>query len=113
MILRSIASCAALVLTLTCSASSPPADSTSEEEPPTPSKGKITVVGTLNDEGVECQAMRGDDGQLYTLGGNLEGYGSGDRVKVTGEVAEFSTCMQGTTITVESIERAPEKDGSG
>ncbi len=111
MILRSIASCAALVLSLTCSAATPPADP-ADEEPPTPSKGRVTVVGTLNDEGVECPAMRGDDGQLYTLGGDLKGYRSGDRVKVTGEVAEMSTCMQGTTISIESIERAPEKDGA-
>jgi hypothetical protein len=110
MILRSVASCAALVLTLACPAAAPAPDP-ADEEPPTPSKGRITVVGTLTDEGVECQAMRGDDGELYTLGGNLEGYHTGDRVKVTGEVAEMSFCMQGTTITVVTIERAPDKDG--
>ena len=27
----------------------------------------ISVVGRLTSEGVECQALRGDDGQLYTL----------------------------------------------
>ena len=66
----------------------------------------ITVTGKLTNEGVECKAMRGDDGKLYTLTGDLKGFRTGDRVKVTGRVAEMSTCMQGTTLGVEKIERA-------
>src|SRR5688572_30803944 len=63
----------------------------------------INVRGTLTDEGVECQALRGDDGELYTLTGDLSGFEDGDRVKVRGTVAEISICQQGTTIEVQSI----------
>lgn len=63
----------------------------------------INVRGTLTNEGVECQALRGDDGELYTLTGDLSGFEEGDRVKVRGTVAEISTCQQGTTIEVQSI----------
>src|SRR5262245_66287444 len=66
----------------------------------------MTVTGKLTNEGVECKAMRGDDGKLYTLTGDLKGFRPGDRVKVTGRIAEMSTCMQGTTLGVEKIERA-------
>jgi len=65
----------------------------------------VTVTGVLTDEGVECQALRGDDGRLYTIGADLEGFDVGDRVRVRGQVAEMSFCMQGTTLTVEEIER--------
>ena len=65
----------------------------------------MTVTGKLTNEGVECKAMRGDDGKLYTLTGDLKGFRLGDRVKVTGRIAEMSTCMQGTTLGVEKIER--------
>jgi uncharacterized protein DUF5818 len=66
----------------------------------------MTVTGKLTNEGAECKAMRGDDGKLYTLTGDLKGFRTGDRVKVTGRIAEMSTCMQGTTLGVEKIERA-------
>jgi len=64
----------------------------------------LRITGTLTGEGVECQALRGDDGRLYTLAGAaLEGLENGDRVTVTGERAELSFCMQGTTINVADI----------
>lgn len=68
--------------------------------------GEVRVTGRLTDEGVECPALRGDDGMLYTLTGDTAGFRPGDRVTVTGEVAEMSICMQGTTIGVRTIERA-------
>jgi|GEM_PF-6753045 len=71
-----------------------------------PPSGTVRVRGRLTDEGVECQALRGDDGKLYTLGGDLKGFKTGDRVVVEGTVAEMSICMQGTTIGVTKIERA-------
>ncbi len=63
----------------------------------------ITVEGVLTDEGVDCQALRGDDGQIYTLTGDLGDFQVGDRVRVTGTVAEVSICQQGTTIEVRRI----------
>lgn len=63
----------------------------------------IKVAGVLTDEGVECQALRGNDGQLYTLTGDLGDFETGDRVRVIGTVAEVSICQQGTTIQVRSI----------
>jgi hypothetical protein len=65
----------------------------------------VTVEGTLTDEGVECPALRGPGNALYTLAvGDLQ-YDPGTRVRVEGTIAEVSTCMQGTTIQVRSIER--------
>ena len=71
-------------------------------------KGSVAVRGTLTGEGVECQALRGSDGQLYTLTGNLKGFNIGDRVRVSGSFAEVSTCQQGRTITVEKIQMDEE-----
>lgn len=63
----------------------------------------VRVTGVLTDEGVECPALRTDQGELYTLAGDTGGFGVGDRVTVEGPVARMSTCMQGTTIAVERI----------
>jgi len=64
----------------------------------------VTIVGKLTSEGVECQALRGDDGQLYTLlGGELGDLPVETRVRVIGERLEFSSCQQGITIRVQSI----------
>jgi hypothetical protein len=72
-----------------------------------PPEAAVTVTGTLSKEGVECPALRGDDGKLYTLSPPDSGaFGPGDRVTVAGTVAEMSTCMQGTTLIVTSIAAA-------
>lgn len=55
----------------------------------------VTVVGKLTNEGVECQALRGDDGQLYTLLGGAGELPVDTRVSVSGERVEFSACQQG------------------
>ncbi|HEV7275149.1 MAG TPA: LysM peptidoglycan-binding domain-containing protein [Devosiaceae bacterium] len=74
---------------------------------------RLTVTGTITNEGVECPALRGDDGRLYTLAGDLDGFGRGDRVQVQGVRAEMSICQQGTTIDVRRIRSAePEDDDS-
>lgn len=74
-------------------------------DPSSPGPDVVRIVGTLTDEGVECPAMRGDDGELYTLGPRELIRGEvGDRVRVTGRLAEASICMQGTTLIVESFE---------
>jgi LysM repeat protein len=62
----------------------------------------VRVRGVLTGEGIECQAMRGDDGRLYTFN-RIRGYGPGDYVEIRGTIAEFSFCQQGTTINVEDI----------
>ena len=68
--------------------------------------GTVTVEGEITDEGVECLAMRGRDGTLYTLaGGDTEGLSPGDAVTVEGTVAEMSICMQGITLDVTRVER--------
>ena len=67
---------------------------------------EVTVVGRLTGEGVECQALRGDDGQLYTLLGGIGTLPVDTRVRVTGDRLEFSTCQQGITIRVRSISPA-------
>ena len=66
---------------------------------------RIAVTGKLTGEGAECQAFRSHKGILYTLTGNLRGLKKGDKVRVVGRVAEMSTCMQGTTLVVESIKK--------
>ncbi len=68
----------------------------------------ITVVGTLTNEGVECQAMRQDKTKkLFTLvpKSKLKGFKNGDRVRVTGTIADINPCMQGTTIAIKTIKR--------
>lgn len=72
--------------------------------------GEVRVTGRLTDEGVECPALRGDDGKLYTLAGDTGGFKPGDRVAVVGTVAEMSICMQGTTIGVRTIEKAGNRE---
>lgn len=69
-------------------------------------KDTVVVVGTLTDEGVECQALRQDGtNELYTLTKN-GGFSVGDHVKVTGTIAEVSFCQQGITINVQTIVKA-------
>ena len=65
--------------------------------------GAICVKGKLTAEGVECQALRSTEGDLYTLVGDLNGFQNGDEVVVCGVIAGISFCMQGTTINVSWI----------
>ena len=61
---------------------------------------RLTISGTVTGEGVECLAVRGDDGRLYTLAGNVDDLEPGDRIQVQGQRADMSFCQQGTTIDV-------------
>ena len=63
----------------------------------------VQISGVITDEGVECTALRGADGRLYTFASNSGGFQPGDRVRVIGRVAQASFCMQGTTIEVRHI----------
>lgn len=67
----------------------------------------LRIEGTLTDEGVECPALRGDDGELYTLTGGTGGFAPGDRVEVVATPVQISFCMQGTTVKVRQIQAAP------
>lgn len=71
--------------------------------------GAICVKGTLTGEGVECQALRSIDGDLYTLVGDLNGFQNGDEVVVCGVIAGISFCMQGTTINMSWIGKEAPK----
>ena len=64
----------------------------------------IHVSGTFTDEGVECPAVMGDNGVLYTLTGDVSGFEPGDRVELVGAPAEVSVCMQGMTLDVQAIQ---------
>jgi hypothetical protein len=65
----------------------------------------LTITGTVTREGVECPAVRGDDGKLYTIvGAGREKLTPGVKVRITGTVVQVSTCMQGTTIEATSID---------
>lgn len=74
---------------------------------PVPRDGILRINGILTDEGVECPALRGDDGQLYTLTGDLSAAAIGDEVCVDGQLVEISICQQGTTLHVEELSLAP------
>lgn len=71
-----------------------------------PAENRLEVTGTLTNQGIECQALRGDDGRLYTLLGDLDGFVSGDRVQVEGVRVAQSYCMQGTTLRLRRIRDA-------
>ncbi len=66
---------------------------------------RLQVTGTLTREGVECPVLRTAKGRIYTLAGDLKGWKTGDRVTVTGALAQGSTCQQGTTIDVQDVRR--------
>jgi Protein of unknown function (DUF5818) len=66
-------------------------------------KSSLIITGLLTDEGVECQALRAESGELFTLIGDLKGFQTGLRVRVSGEVLPLSKCQQGTTLRVAEI----------
>ena len=79
----------------------------------TPSSDTLSncYKGTLNTEGITCQALRTNDGRLITLGGPLRGFGPGDSVCVCGPASATSFCQQGTTIYIARIDvNCPEVD---
>ncbi|HEX6902112.1 MAG TPA: hypothetical protein VF789_20515 [Thermoanaerobaculia bacterium] len=61
----------------------------------------VTVEGRL-DDGRYCPSVRGNNGELYNLSGNLKNFREGDRVKVFGYLAEDSRCG-GRTLQVSEI----------
>jgi hypothetical protein len=71
----------------------------------TDADGTARIYGTVNDEGVSCLAVDGQEDTLYTLQGNHRSTWSvGQRVMVIGTVAERSACGgQGLPIAVREI----------
>jgi len=67
---------------------------------------EIVVIGTITAEGVECPALSGEDGKLYTLTGLPREVGVGERLQIAGERALVSTCQQGITIRVSRLTAA-------
>lgn len=65
---------------------------TSSDIPPT------CRMGVLTNEGATCQAMRDDQGDLYTFYTDMTGYHLGDEVCLCGEQAQMSFCAQGVAI---------------
>lgn len=100
--MRSIAVVA--LLAMSCAAADPPPPP-ARDDATAPPAGEITIAGVVTSEGVECPAVRADDGQIYTVaGGDRSRLRPGTRVRVTGTVAQMSFCMQGTTIDAKKIE---------
>ena len=108
---RMVASALACALLAACAPAGPvPEGRISERDEASTSRSseaapdEICVRGRITDEGVECQAMRGRDGRLYTLVGDPgEAPAAGSELCVCGRVAELSSCMQGTTVVVTRI----------
>ncbi len=65
------------------------------------------IEGVLTNEGVECPALRANDGKLYTLTGDLRGFKPRDRVCIVPNYIEMTYCMQGTTAHVDWIGPGP------
>ncbi|MDF1748203.1 MAG: hypothetical protein P1V34_04940 [Alphaproteobacteria bacterium] len=57
-------------------------------------------IGILTKEGATCQALRDDQGRLYTFYADMTGYKLGDEVCLCGPEAQMSFCGQGTVIDV-------------
>lgn len=91
--------CFALLVAVACTAT-PPVPPPAEN-----AESGMTITGTVTNEGVECPAVRTADGKLYTIAtADRDKLRPGVRVRITGEVAQMSTCQQGTTISAEQIE---------
>lgn len=66
---------------------------------------RVEVTGVLRD-GPECPALRSDDGEVYSLVGDLGDFDTGDHVTITGRTVEVSICQRGITVEVRRIAEA-------
>ncbi len=66
---------------------------------------RVEMTGVLRD-GPECPILRGDDGRVYSLLGDLQDFDTGDYVTIVGRTVEFSICQRGITVQVRRIEEA-------
>ena len=72
----------------------------------------LTLEGRIEDE-VQCPLLRTPNGETYALSFRDTELGTGDYVRVTGEIADASFCMQGQgTLIVEEATQAepPARD---
>ena len=102
--MRWLAACAVIILCAGCS--DRPGRGALSKDTGSATQGSVPdgcFRGRLTDEGDTCQAMRTDDGSLFTLGGPLRGFGPGDRVCVCGFSAAQPFCRQGTTFIIREI----------
>ncbi|MCX2725623.1 LysM peptidoglycan-binding domain-containing protein [Roseibium salinum] len=77
-----------------------------DPDAPDDGAGMRTVEGRLA-HGAECMQINTPNGRSYSLTGTGSRFKAGDYVRVRGEIAEMSFCMQGeATINVESMVRA-------
>ncbi|GAB5349464.1 DUF5818 domain-containing protein [Alteriqipengyuania sp. 357] len=66
----------------------------------------VSVEGRIED-GVECPVLRTPDGKTYALSFRETDIGPGDYVRLRGEIADASFCMQGEgTLIVQDASRA-------
>lgn len=78
-----------------------------------PGAGIVHLRGEVTAEGLRCTAMRGDDGRLYTLEGDVvPGVRPGDDIQVAARVLRSSPCRQGTTLGVERLSYLDRRDGA-
>jgi hypothetical protein len=75
--------------------------------------GQLLLEGELTDEGVECQAFRSDDGELYTLTGDTGDFTTGERVRIVATPVDVSTCQQGQTVEIVEIGLIEMEDEGG
>ncbi|MBD59829.1 MAG: hypothetical protein CL808_06870 [Citromicrobium sp.] len=72
----------------------------------------LTLEGRI-EEGLECPVLRTPDGETYALSFRDTELGPGDYVRVSGEIADASFCMQGQgTLIVQDASKAepPARD---
>src|SRR5262245_27967402 len=82
-----------------------PSASKNSVAPDKPGSGSVVITGTLVAvEGVECSYMI-FLGSYHVLG-NLQGFGPGDTVTITGATDIATTCQQGIPLRVISIRPA-------
>lgn len=70
--------------------------------------GHGAISGVLTNEGKRCPTLRDDAGNIFSLLGDLRGYGDGDRVLIRGSTAaDNRICNQSETVQIFAIESAP------
>ena len=102
----------ATLLAAACSGKSdepPPIDPSSSADPaagtrPAGEARLVTVEGRV-EAGTECDIIRTPDGEMWSVNFGEADFGPGDYIRLTGEVADASFCMQGEgTLIPQSIE---------